>query len=509
VRALLDTNIIIHRENTKVTNQSIGLLYYWLDKLHYEKLLHPYSLKELRKYSNSSMQELYDAKLASYVEMKTIACQTEDFVNALKEAPKTENDEIDNQLLCEVFSGRADILITEDRRMRNKAQALGLSNRVFSINAFIEKATSENPALVSYKALSVKKEYIGDIDVNNVFFNSLRENYDRFDSWFATKSDEEAYICYSDTKLILGFLFLKTENIDENYHDIYPQFQPKKRLKVGTFKVESTGFRLGERFIKIIFDNAIERSVDEIYVTLFEDREELKALGDLFRRWGFFDYGVKKSNGKEEKVLVKKMNFYDASLGIKRNYPNIDYAVGKRILPIYPKYHTNLLPDSQLNRERHVDFIDNVAHRYALQKVYVTWGMKSDVKVGDVVVFYRMGESYPKKYSSVMTTIGIIDEILTAFSSEEEYMSHCENRSVFTKEELKQFWREHRYNLCVVKFIYVTSFVNKLDLGYLWEQRIVETSKGPRPFDKLTDEQFEKIVKDSKTKLYRIGEFDV
>jgi len=80
---------------------------------------------------------------------------------------------------------------------------------------------------------------------------------------------------------------------------------------------------------------------------------------------------------------------------------------------------------------------------------------------------------------------------------------------VFTKEELKQFWREHRYNLCVVKFIYVTSFVNKLDLGYLWEQRIVETSKGPRPFDKLTDEQFEKIVKDSKTKLYRIGEFDV
>ena len=46
-----------------------------------------------------------------------------------------------------------------------------------------------------------------------------------------------------------------------------------RRLKVGTFKVESTGFRLGERFIKIIFDNALHRNVDEIYVTLFTDRE--------------------------------------------------------------------------------------------------------------------------------------------------------------------------------------------------------------------------------------------
>lgn len=96
MRALLDTNIIIHRENTKVTNQSIGLLYYWLDKLHYDKLIHPYSLKELRKYSNPAMQELYDAKLSSYVEMKTIAQQSEEFVELLKEAPKTENDEIDN-----------------------------------------------------------------------------------------------------------------------------------------------------------------------------------------------------------------------------------------------------------------------------------------------------------------------------------------------------------------------------------------------------------------------------
>lgn len=51
---------------------------------------------------------------------------------------------------------------------------------------------------------------------------------------------------------MLGFLYLKTEGVNENYSDIVPPFKPMRRLKVGTFKVESTGFRLGERFVKII-----------------------------------------------------------------------------------------------------------------------------------------------------------------------------------------------------------------------------------------------------------------
>lgn len=63
MRALLDTNVIIHRENTKATSFTIGKLFYWLDKLHYEKLIHPYSIDELRKYRNPQMQSLYDAKL--------------------------------------------------------------------------------------------------------------------------------------------------------------------------------------------------------------------------------------------------------------------------------------------------------------------------------------------------------------------------------------------------------------------------------------------------------------
>lgn len=48
MRALLDTNIIIHRENKRVSNYSIGHLFRWLDKLKYDKVIHPYSISEIK-----------------------------------------------------------------------------------------------------------------------------------------------------------------------------------------------------------------------------------------------------------------------------------------------------------------------------------------------------------------------------------------------------------------------------------------------------------------------------
>lgn len=175
MRALLDTNIVIHRENVKATNLSIGQLFHWLDVLHYEKIIHPYTVNELRKYSSEQIQTLYDAKLAAYTQMKSVAIQSPDFKKLLDDTPKTDNDIIDNQLLFELYCGRADIIITEDRKMRIKAKKLGIADKVFTINAFITKATAENPDLIEYKFLSVRKEVFGKIDVKNAFLIHLEK----------------------------------------------------------------------------------------------------------------------------------------------------------------------------------------------------------------------------------------------------------------------------------------------------------------------------------------------
>lgn len=502
MRALLDTNIIIHRENKHVSNYSIGHLFRWLDKLKYDKVIHPYSILEIQKYRDPEVQEVLDVKLDAYNVLQSIVTPPKEFIHSTGTTEKSENDKIDNCLLYEVFLGRVDILITEDRKLRNKASRLGIDDKVFSIDAFISMASAENPALVEYKMLAVEKTLFGNVDLKDSFFDSFRCAYAGFDRWFMRKCDEEVYICKSDTGRIMGFLYLKTENKNENYADIQPVFLPKKRLKVGTFKVESTGFRLGERFMKIIFDNALQRNVDEIYITLFTDRGELAALYDLAVRWGFVDYGTKISGGRTERVLVKTLNSYDSQLTARANYPNIRFDCNKFILPIYPQYHTTLLPDSKLNNENEVDFLGREPHRYALQKVYVSWASCDGVNPGDLILFYRTGEEGSnKKYTSVVTTIGMVDEIIADIKSEDDFLKLCQNRSVFSETELRSFWTNHRQHIKVIKFIYVKSLCKRLTLGYLWEKGIVQAPSGPRSFSKLEDKDFEMILNDSMTEL--------
>jgi hypothetical protein len=71
MKALLDTNIIIHREASRLINQDIGYLFNWLDKLKVEKCIHPLTVTELNKYKDSDTVKTMNIKLESYNELKT------------------------------------------------------------------------------------------------------------------------------------------------------------------------------------------------------------------------------------------------------------------------------------------------------------------------------------------------------------------------------------------------------------------------------------------------------
>lgn len=70
MRILLDTNIIIHREASRVINQEIGQLFNWLDRLKYTKCVHPLTAEELGKHHDSSTVESMKIKLSSYQILK-------------------------------------------------------------------------------------------------------------------------------------------------------------------------------------------------------------------------------------------------------------------------------------------------------------------------------------------------------------------------------------------------------------------------------------------------------
>ena len=496
MKALLDTNIIIHREASHVISRDIGTLFKWLDKGKYTKCIHPITVEEINKNINKDTTHAFSIKLDSYEKLRMVA-PLNDQVKAISDSVDvTANDKNDTLLLNEVFSDRVDLLITEDKNIHKKAVLLGISDRVFTIDSFLEKVLSENPELVNYKVLSVTKKHFGDVNLNDSFFDSFREDYVGFDKWFNKKSDEIAYVTYH-RDAILSFLYLKIEGTEENYSDITPVFKPKKRLKVGTLKVVSNGLRLGERFLKIIFDNALINKVDEIYVTIFDKRDDEKRLIVLFEDWGFKLHGKKQSSSGQELVYVRSFQPAHDSKNPKWTYPYLSRRENVFLVSIRPPYHTELLPDSILKTESPGDFIDNEPHRNAISKVFISRSLEKGLGVGDLIIFYRTGGYY----EAVISTIGIVEKVIIDIKDEQDFINKCRKRSIFTDEELKEHWNFNKaMRPFIVNFLYAYSFPKRIILKDLIDLGIIKNiASAPRGFTKITTNQFNIIMRETKT----------
>lgn len=493
MKALLDTNIIIHREASRVISQDIGILYRWLDRGKYTKCIHSITIDEIKKNSNKDTVDAFLVKMESY-EVIEIPSPLQPEVKSISERiDVTQNDRNDTMLLNEVFVGRVDILITEDRKIHKKASELGIDNKVFSIDSFLEKVFAEHPDLVNYKVLNVQKLKFGRINLNDTFFDSLKEDYPGFDKWFLKKYDDEAYITINaNNGMLLSFLYLKVEGTDEDYSNVNPVLPPKKRLKIGTFKVINNGFRLGERFLKIIFDNALKNHVEEIYVTIFDKRDEQKRLIDLLEQWGFVFWGMKGG----ERLYVRDFHPSMDINNLRNTYPYVNATQNTYLVPIYPDYHTELLPDSILNTESPEEFIEDFPHRNGIGKVYVSRALPPHPQRGDLLVFYRTGGYY----KSVVTTLGVVEEIQTGFKNEDEFVNYCRKGSVFPEQQLHEMWKYRADKPFVVKFLYLYSFPHRINMKELIDLKVLAgVNDAPRGFKPITVEQFNTIIKETKS----------
>ena len=491
-RYLLDTNIVIHRESQDEALPIAGKLYHWIDSLGGKKLFHPSLRTELAKHKDKNVAQSMTDKLNAYDEVVPSTKKDPFFSYGVGNA-LDENSKIDDEMLLQVYSGRTDFLITEDKGILRKAEKLYLRGRVMTIEEFVHLMEKANPSLTDYEVLSIKKDKIGTLEVSDPFFDSLREDYGYtdFDAWLNRKSGEEAYIFKDREGALQGFLYLKKEGEEEPFKGFDKPMKRQSWLKVGTFKSASKGLHVGERFLKIIFDNALSFDVDGIYVTLFEDkRDGVKALMGLMTKWGFVPY-CHKDNG--ELVLVKDMRNYDPDKGPMFNFPLTKPGCSYGFLPIEPEWHGKLFPDLHLRNED-MSLYEKEPCSYATEKIYVCGWRDLKAKPGDLVFIYRKGEGWPKKYHSVVSGLAIIEEILYP-RSEEEYLGLVKNKSVFTEDELKSFYRESKYRT-VVKLLFLKPFRNKITLKGLYDLGIFDeaSNEAPRMSTIITAEQARSII---------------
>jgi predicted nucleic acid-binding protein len=493
VKVLLDTNIVIHREAAIVVHEDIGILFRWLDNLNHNKCIHPVTAKELEKHKNPRVRKSLKIKLANYNVLKTKAPVADKVRTISQQLDENQNDLNDTLIINELYSDRVDALITEDKRLLIKASLLGITDRVYTIDAFLEKVTAENPELADYKVLSVQKDYFGNLDLADEFFATLKDDYPGFENWFNRKADETVYVCRSEGKPI-ALLYLKVEGEGEDYTDIDPPLQKKRRLKIGTFKVALNGFRLGERFLKIVFDNACRLNVDEIYVTTFDKRIEQQRLINLFEEYGFKLHGHKSGLVGGEGVYVRSFARAADRSSPKLTYPFFSTAGRIFIVSIYPEYHTELFPDSILRTESPANFVENEPHRNAISKVYISRSIERSLEPGDVIVFYRTGGYY----KGVVTTVGVVESVIDNIGSEADFVRLCRKRSVFTDQELSRHWNYKKRNRpFIVNFLYAYSFPRRINMKRLIDIGVISgIDDAPRGFTQISAKNLKDILRE-------------
>lgn len=186
----------------------------------------------------------------------------------------------------------------------------------------------------------------------------------------------------------------------------------------------------------------------------------------------------------------------------KYTYPFFSINTNIFLVPIYPDYHTDLLPDSYLKTESADDFKDDLPYRNAINKVYVSRSLEKNIKKGDIIIFYRTAEQGKSaRYSSVITTIGIVEEKIDNIKNGKEFIINSRKRSVFTDQQLYSFWNYNNTKPFLINFLYVYSFQigDRMNRDKLLKLGILTGADNEiRGLKQITKEQFLLILRECK-----------
>lgn len=311
-----------------------------------------------------------------------------------------------------------------------------------------------------------KWKKLSDCDINDHFFDSLKEDYPEFEKWYNKKALEgkEAFT-YSDEFGLGAFVMLKFDE-EEEIKLITENLPIEKRLKISTLKLSERiqGNRLGEGAIGIALWKWLECNCDEIYVTVFPKHEKLI---EMLKKFGFNLAGAK-SNG--EYVYLKSKKKLDFSTPYS-SFPFVDPNQDKcYLLPINAEWHDKLFPYSELKNT--IQQTEEFAAANGVTKTYICFPC-SDLSYSSnhTVLIYRKGITN-KQFTSVITSYGTVVRCVkikqggqTALSFD-QYKDIVGNKSVFTDEEIIDFYN-NKTNLYVIELVYNHAFGAGNNVNYI------------------------------------------
>ncbi len=387
---------------------------------------------------------------------------------------RSDNDEVDFQILSSLNKNAVDLLITEDKSLRNHAIKAGYGDRTLSIKGCIEylqRLYSEAPTLPSVEEV---KGY--SLDGDDPIFESLNEDYLDFKDWFRDKvcnDHRPCHVIYGADRSLEAIAILKEENGGE--HGLGGRL-----LKICTFKVAAyaVGAKRGELLLKSIFQFAHQANIDQIYVEVYPKHVDII---DLFKDFGFYISNRLATN--EQLVLVKNRRppSSDSSIDpfeFHRNYGPPALTISRAfIVPIIPKWHDILFPEIQNQKS----LFRPDASGNAIKKAYLSKSPVSTLTPGDTLLFYR---SSGDKNVSAVTAIGVVEQV-QRLSSVSEIRRSVGLRTVFQDKEIQKLC-EDGSPVLVILFRQDRFVVEPWTLLNLIENNLLMAA--PRSIKKVKDE---------------------
>ena len=289
--------------------------------------------------------------------------------------------------------------------------------------------------------MEVKKVLFQDCDLNDLFFQSLRDDYLKFDKWFKKKiiNNEE--------------ILLKNK--------ILPA---KKRIKIGTLKTTETiqGRKYGEGFLGFALWEWATSNAEEIYITTFPKQE---SLINLLEGYGFTKYGEFPNH---ELLYMKNKNNLDYT-DVKKSFPYISTNATGRILLLEAEYHDTLFPYSTLkgidSEPRNIDIKNGLSKKYISNNLNY-----KNLRCGDFLIVYRkkgVSEAGKAGFKSAVTGIASVVNVRVVNKIQEDFETFKENlknKVALNDDEL--FEKYSQKNVLILDIVYNYYFGSGHNINY-------------------------------------------
>ena len=457
---LIDTNVIIGLEDNHTVQPAFASLTSIAAKHKVGVFVHAAARDDLERDKDLKRQKISLSKLDKFQTLARVRGLDKELLERDFGPLKKENDVVDATLLHAVQIGAADFLITEDRRLHDRArrQSTELAGRVLFVADAVQLLKT------TYEPIETPVRYVEETPAHTIpltddIFDSLREDYPDFDVWWRTKCIKGHRSCWVVYDNGLAGLIVRKDETPSSTDAIT---KAKKILKICTFKVrpEKRGIKLGELLMKKVFWFAQQNNYQLVYITTYKGQV---ALIDLLEYYGFKHMATKpdgeliyeKAFSQKKLELQPGQSVFEAD---RLNYPR--FVTGDDVaafgVPIMEAYHDTLYPDLK-EIQLQSDLFESVGigggprrPGNTIRKVYLCRAKSQLGPPGSLLFFYKGKSKSPP--SQAITAVGIFEELSIARSTK-DLMHMTGGRSVYSEGELKEWNASDKNPVKVINYL--------------------------------------------------------